>query len=79
MRDSLGSFGVPQDDTRHTLTVKRIKMTEEEKIEIIKRAFMTFKDKMSDIRRRQLSLFDKIDKISSREKADELRSKINNN
>lgn len=53
-------------------------MTEEEKIEILKKAFMTFKDKMSDIRRRQLSLFDKIDKISSREKADKLRNKINN-
>jgi len=54
------------------------KMTEEEKIEIIRKAYETFKDKMTDIRKRQLSLFDRIDKISSKEKADKLRDKINN-
>ena len=53
-------------------------MTEEEKIEIIRKAYETFKDKMTDIRKRQLSLFDRIDKISSKEKADKLRDKINN-
>jgi hypothetical protein len=53
-------------------------MQEEEKIEIIQKAFLAFKEKMSDIRKRQLSLFDKIDKISSKEKADDIRNKINN-
>jgi|GEM_PF-2307988 hypothetical protein len=53
-------------------------MTEEEKLEIIKKAFLSFKEKMTDVRKRQLALFDKIDRISSREKADKIRSKINN-
>lgn len=53
-------------------------MTEEEKIEMIKNAFISFKDKMADVRRRQVTLFDKIDKVSSKEKADKLREKINN-
>jgi len=53
-------------------------MSEEEKIEIIEKAFLAFKEKMADIRKRQLSLFDKIDRISSKEKADDIRSKINN-
>ena len=54
-------------------------MTEEEKMEILRKAFEAFKDKMADVRRRQLSLFDEVDKISSREKANKLRNKINNN
>ncbi len=53
-------------------------MTEEEKIEMIKNAYVSFKDKMSDVRRRQLALFDKIDRVSSKEKADKIREKINN-
>lgn len=53
-------------------------MTEEEKIEIITKAFLAFKEKMADIRKRQLALFDKVDRIYSKEKADEIRAKINN-
>lgn len=57
---------------------KYSKMTEEEKIEIITKAFLAFKEKMADIRKRQLTLFDKVDRIYSKEKADEIRAKINN-
>jgi hypothetical protein len=54
-------------------------MENKEKIEKIKNAFAIFMEKMSDIRKRQLVLFDKIDKAVSKEKADEIREKINNN
>jgi hypothetical protein len=53
-------------------------MTEDEKIDMVKNAFVSFKDKMADVRRKQVTLFDKIDRISSKEKADKIRAKINN-
>lgn len=50
-----------------------------DKIEAIKRAFATFKEKMTQIRKSQLVLLDKIDRVISREQADKIRAKINNN
>jgi len=54
-------------------------MNNEDKIKIVRQAFEVFREKIVAIKKKQLALFDRIDKVISKEKADEVRNKINNN